>query len=60
MFSIVVYVIVGLLVFLCGYLAGWVNCHRKIKVGAPSTSTNSQSMPFHTGYGDGNYNGFGV
>ena len=24
------------------------------------TSPNSQSMPSHTGYGDGNYNGFGV
>jgi len=33
---------------------------RKIKVGIPSTSTNSQNMPFQTGYGDGNYNGFGV
>ena len=23
-------------------------------------ATNIQSMQFHTGYGDGNYNGFGV
>ena len=45
MFSIVVGVVVGILVFLCGYLAGWNNCHSKIKVGAPSTSTNSQSVP---------------
>ena len=43
MFSIVVGVVVGILVFLCGYLAGWNNCHSKIKVGAPSTSTNKQS-----------------
>ena len=41
MFSIVVCVIVGILVFLCGYLAGWNNCHSKIKVGTPSTSTNN-------------------
>ena len=37
MFSIVVCVIVGILVFLCGYLAGWNNYHSKIKVGTPST-----------------------
>ena len=60
MFSIVVCVIVGILVFICGYFAGWNNCHSKIKVGTPSTSTNSQSMQSHTGFGDGNYNGFGV
>jgi hypothetical protein len=45
MFSIVVCVIVGILVFLCGYLAGWVNCHSKINVGAHFTSTNSKNLP---------------
>ena len=43
MFSIVVCVIVGILVFICGYFAGWNNCHSKFKVGTPSTSTNSES-----------------
>ena len=43
MLSIVACVIVGILVFLCGYFAGWNNCHSKIKVSTPSTSTNNRS-----------------
>jgi len=42
------------------FIHAMVESPRKIKVGTPSTSTNSQNMPFQTGYGDGNYNGFGV
>ena len=53
--------IIGLFVaFSIGWWCGERHVRRNTMVDIPSTSNNNQSMPFHTGYGDGNYNGFGV
>jgi hypothetical protein len=51
----------GIIIGLCIY--AWVESPRKIKVGTPSTSNNSQSVPsFLNGFDPENkgYNGFGV